>query len=417
MSETDASPVSYTAEDNASWAIKSENVSTILGEGPRKRYKQLLDQCRQDFENSLNASEHCEAQEAYRLFMNRYQPSSVYNYTQEGYAVTRVPDELFSQIQEFWQKHRHRSIVEWSQPTTHHNNYASPTRTVNLRSQNRQLAQLVAETLHPLMEAWSGERLWSASVYGIRVYSNESILAPHVDRLPLIISAILCVDADVDEDWPLEVYGHAGGVARNVSLHPGDLFLYESHSILHGRPFPMNGRYYANMFLHWEVLGNGHRSKDDSSLWLPPYLIAGSKMESDWKERNPQGWTRLSKDSVLNAVRRGDVRFLRHVHALSPPNESLLLVLCWKEAVRWGKEKVVEYLLECCKSDLWKNKSSWLEEVEAYLSSSSRTDSTHRSRTKKGGAVAMARMLQTLLEESRIGTTVVDDDDAIGSEL
>jgi hypothetical protein len=38
---------------------------------------------------------------------------------------------------------------------------------------------------------------------------------------------------DVDEPWPLEVIGH-DGKAYNVTMEPGDLVLYESHSILHG---------------------------------------------------------------------------------------------------------------------------------------------------------------------------------------
>ena len=59
------------------------------------------------------------------------------------------------------------------------------------------------------------------------------MLAPHVDRLPLVSSAIINVDQDVDEPWPLEVIGH-DGIAVNITMEPGDLVLYESHSIIHG---------------------------------------------------------------------------------------------------------------------------------------------------------------------------------------
>jgi len=47
------------------------------------------------------------------------------------------------------------------------------------------------------------------------------------------------------------VYGHDGKV-YNVTMEPGDMVLYESHSVLHGRPFPLKGRYYANIFVHFE---------------------------------------------------------------------------------------------------------------------------------------------------------------------
>lgn len=53
------------------------------------------------------------------------------------------------------------------------------------------------------------------------------------DRLPLVSSAIINVAQDVDEPWPLEVIGH-DGKAYNVTMLPGDLVLYESHSIIHG---------------------------------------------------------------------------------------------------------------------------------------------------------------------------------------
>jgi hypothetical protein len=39
--------------------------------------------------------------------------------------------------------------------------------------------------------------------------------------------AIINVDQDVDEPWPLEVIGH-DGIARNITMEPGDLVLYES---------------------------------------------------------------------------------------------------------------------------------------------------------------------------------------------
>ena len=49
---------------------------------------------------------------------------------------------------------------------------------------------------------------------------------------------------DIDEPWPVEVISHTG-VAYNISMVPGDMVLYESHSVLHGRPFPRVGRYYV----------------------------------------------------------------------------------------------------------------------------------------------------------------------------
>ena len=66
-----------------------------------------------------------------------------------------------------------------------------------------------------------------------------------VDRMPLVSSAIIQVAQDIDEPWPVEVIAH-DGTAHNISMLPGDMVLYESHSVLHGRPFPLKGRHYVS---------------------------------------------------------------------------------------------------------------------------------------------------------------------------
>jgi prolyl 4-hydroxylase len=42
----------------------------------------------------------------------------------------------------------------------------------------------------PIMEEWTGQELMAVSLFGIRTYHRGSILTPHVDRLPLVASAI-----------------------------------------------------------------------------------------------------------------------------------------------------------------------------------------------------------------------------------
>ena len=62
------------------------------------------------------------------------------------------------------------------------------------------------EAARPTIEEWTGMKLQPSSLYGIRMYTEGAILAPHVDRLPLVSSCIINVDQDVDEPWFLEVY-------------------------------------------------------------------------------------------------------------------------------------------------------------------------------------------------------------------
>ena len=65
-----------------------------------------------------------------------------------------------------------------------------------------------------------------------------------MDRLPLVTSAIIQVAQDVDEPWPIEVVSH-NGRRHNITMEPGDMILYESHTVLHGRPYPLKGKFYV----------------------------------------------------------------------------------------------------------------------------------------------------------------------------
>ena len=104
---------------------------------------------------------------------------------------------------------------------------------------------------------------------------------------------------------PLEVYGH-DGVATNVTMEPGDMVLYESHSVIHGRPFPMQGRFYANVFAHFEPIGpldpDDPSDGYDPTTDLPPYLIPGSKWEKEWRKSNPDGWKGVRNMSLYQAM-------------------------------------------------------------------------------------------------------------------
>jgi len=61
---------------------------------------------------------------------------------------------------------------------------------------------------------------------------------------------IIQVDQKVNEDWMLEVIGHDGKTAQ-LPLKPQQMILYESATVIHGRPQPFNGYYYANVFVHF----------------------------------------------------------------------------------------------------------------------------------------------------------------------
>jgi prolyl 4-hydroxylase len=159
-----------------------------------------------------------------------------------------------------------------------------------LRGGGKTLKERIWEAARPTLEAWTGMKLQPTSLYGIRVYTEGAILAPHVDRLPLVSSCIINVAQDVDEDWVLEVYDRHDR-AVNVTMEPGDMVLYESGSLMHGRPFPMKGNFYANIFIHFEPTGERlDGTPVDLDDFFPPYIQPDTPEISNWSRNHPAGW-------------------------------------------------------------------------------------------------------------------------------
>jgi prolyl 4-hydroxylase len=112
-----------------------------------------------------------------------------------GYEKIKAPPELFAMILDFYNKNKHMAESEWKQINTYHNMWEAPTTIVHLNQRKNpggggNLQSKIWASAGPLMEQWTGQELAPVSLYGIRLYHNGSILAPHVDRMPLVISAI-----------------------------------------------------------------------------------------------------------------------------------------------------------------------------------------------------------------------------------
>ena len=64
-------------------------------------------------------------------------------------------------------------------------------------------------------------------------------MGAHTDRLNThVVSAIFNIDQDVDVEWPLQIVDHQGS-AHEILLKPGDMVLYESARLVHGRIKPL----------------------------------------------------------------------------------------------------------------------------------------------------------------------------------
>jgi len=232
----------------------------------KEAYTEFIEGCKELYDSDPNV---CTQSEIDRFDMNKNQPPVMQNYTTIGFQKTKAPSDLMILLNTFFREninaiHDPQNIEKWHPGDTHINHWKASTKMIHVENPNQKgggmvLKNKIWDAARDMLQTWiqaenpAKINLQPASLYGIRVYGKGAVLAPHVDRLPLVTSAIINVAQDLDgeEPWPLEVYGH-DGVAYNVTLEPGDMLLYESHSVIHGRPFPFQGSYYANVFIHFE---------------------------------------------------------------------------------------------------------------------------------------------------------------------
>eukprot|EP01041_Mallomonas_annulata_P003564 gene3564-7089_t len=216
-----------------------------------KRYSELMERCYRRYSRP-----ECDSTERARIDMNFDQPQHQHNYTELGFKKAKVPDEAWIPLKAFWDANKDKMKEEnWPAGNTYVNHWDQPSYMVSLedgklRGAGDVLKKTIWNGIRPLLEEWVGRALVETSMYGIRVYKDKAVLATHVDRLPLVTSCIIQVDQDINEPWPVEVYSH-DGKAYNITMKPGEVAFYESHTVLHGRPFPLNGSFYANLFVHF----------------------------------------------------------------------------------------------------------------------------------------------------------------------
>ena len=116
-----------------------------------------------------------------------------------------------------------------------------------------ELRSAALRELRPLAEQFAGVELEPVVAYGVRLYHNGSSVAMHTD-VPSshVIGGILHVERSADaQPWPVVIEAFDGR-SHAVELQPGELLLYEAAKCLHGRPRPLSGAWYANLFVHFK---------------------------------------------------------------------------------------------------------------------------------------------------------------------
>lgn len=108
----------------------------------------------------------------------------------------------------------------------------------------------VLRALQPLHERFAGVPLVPTAMFGMRSYRAGARLAMHTDRIEThIVSSVIQVAQDVDEPWPLQL--DLDGRIHEIVLNPGQMVHYEGASTMHGRPSPLVGRSFTNVFVHY----------------------------------------------------------------------------------------------------------------------------------------------------------------------
>merc|ERR1719502_847081 len=132
--------------------------------------------------------------------------------------------------------------------------------------------------LQDMLEEWTGLQLEMTIYHGPRIYRKGSVLNMHADVFRThIISAIVHVShRNVQETWPLEVIGFDGKTKFLKTDEPGQIILYESAKVIHGRPSPLNGTEYTNIFFHYKP-----RGWQTPKTWTRPFKPEGWREEWD----------------------------------------------------------------------------------------------------------------------------------------
>jgi len=203
------------------------------------------------------------------MALNEEQPDWVPKFTKVGFEKTKIPSDLYTELLREYQRVKQNMVLEsCAKAVINCEEIIDDEEECSLRTSRRTfimnlngvVLDKLKHKLHPLAEAWAGVQLKHEATYGIRRYTNGSWLTSHVDRFNThVISAILNIGQSVSTAWPLYIVSN-DGTNHAVTMEPGEMVWYESARAVHGRPEPLEGEYYDNLFIHYRPVGDWYSS-------------------------------------------------------------------------------------------------------------------------------------------------------------
>ena len=180
-------------------------------------------------------------------------------YTHVGYEKRSLSKQLTKTLSAFYKNNKAKMKQEIYDEGLKNFLYTSKGLTdtcpAKILSLDDEMIMRLKSELLGMLEEWSGQALEWTSIYGIRNYQRDAVLKMHTDVYKThIISFIINVFQEVDEDWPL-VFIDNYGREKEIIIKPGEIVLYESARCYHGRPKPFKGDNFANIFGHTRPVG------------------------------------------------------------------------------------------------------------------------------------------------------------------
>ena len=176
-------------------------------------------------------------------------------FTETGFTVVDVPKESWDVIKEAYELVKDKKTEEVFQGKESIIKGEGITSDLLSLDHIPSIRAMIHKLLQPLHEEWSGQPITPSAVYGFRSYNKGAVLAQHTDRPATHhISSIIIVDKELagGKDWPLDIQDHNGNWHK-VYAQPGQIILYESAKLSHGRDEPFEGTFFRNFFVHYKL--------------------------------------------------------------------------------------------------------------------------------------------------------------------
>jgi prolyl 4-hydroxylase len=173
--------------------------------------------------------------------------------TEKGYDIIKCPKETFDAIiyaYEQLKPFKKEEIYPQKDKIIYGQGITSEILPIDI-VQN--FAPRLLELFRPLSEQFCSKKLVGTGAYGIRSYLNGVSVIPHFDEMNSHhICSILIVDKNLNDapDWPLTIFD--GEEEHKVYAEVGDIIIFESARLEHGRIETFQGDFFRNMFFYYK---------------------------------------------------------------------------------------------------------------------------------------------------------------------